>query len=372
MSNMTQQGSEIAEIAEQLKNASENKKVQLIYAFNSTGKTRLSRKFKELVDNKDLEKDELSNHKIFYYNSFTEDLFYWDNGEESVLRIHDNLLTKWLLKEQGLDTRIAKNFQNFTDSSAKLTFDENEISFKTNVDGNMSNIKISKGEESSFIWSIFYTLIDVVVDILNSPESEDDSKISKNLEYIFIDDPVSSLDENHLIKSAVYLAIVINKSSTSLKFIITTHNTLFYNVLYNELKKDKQGYLLNSLEDGKFQLEQKNQDSNTSFFYHLHLKNLIEDAVEHNKIEKYHFMLLRNLYEKTAQFLGYPNWGDLLPKEDDAGKRYARRVMNFYSHSKLSDMSVVDPTPEEKQMVGFLIKHLNDTYKYFNKNKPND
>lgn len=37
-------GNSLTEIAQQLKN--NNKKVQLIYAFNGTGKTRLSREFK--------------------------------------------------------------------------------------------------------------------------------------------------------------------------------------------------------------------------------------------------------------------------------------------------------------------------------------
>ena len=40
-------GKTLPEIAEQLKGA--NKKVQLIYAFNGTGKTRLSREFKKLT-----------------------------------------------------------------------------------------------------------------------------------------------------------------------------------------------------------------------------------------------------------------------------------------------------------------------------------
>lgn len=37
----------LTEIAQQLKDA--DKKVQLIYAFNGTGKTRLSREFKQLI-----------------------------------------------------------------------------------------------------------------------------------------------------------------------------------------------------------------------------------------------------------------------------------------------------------------------------------
>ena len=40
-------GKALTEIARQLKEA--KKKVQLIYAFNGTGKTRLSRDFKQLI-----------------------------------------------------------------------------------------------------------------------------------------------------------------------------------------------------------------------------------------------------------------------------------------------------------------------------------
>ena len=41
----------LTQIAKQLKKA--NKKVQLIYAFNGAGKTRLSRELKNLIDPKD-------------------------------------------------------------------------------------------------------------------------------------------------------------------------------------------------------------------------------------------------------------------------------------------------------------------------------
>jgi wobble nucleotide-excising tRNase len=44
---------------------------------------------------------------------------------------------------------------------------------------------------------------------------------------VFIDDPVSSLDENHLIELAVNLAGLIKTSqSTDLKFIVASHSTL--------------------------------------------------------------------------------------------------------------------------------------------------
>lgn len=68
-------GKSLNEIAKELKN---NKKVQLIYAFNGVGKTRLSKEFKSLISPKINEEDtqELAEKKVLYYNAFTEDLFY--------------------------------------------------------------------------------------------------------------------------------------------------------------------------------------------------------------------------------------------------------------------------------------------------------
>ncbi|CAM3637675.1 hypothetical protein KLVA5327_27035 [Klebsiella variicola subsp. variicola] len=79
-------------VSEKTKEVEETKpvpKVQLIYAFNGTGKTRLSRNFKQWIASKvidvegegedEAEQYELPRKKILYYNAFTEDLFYWDN-----------------------------------------------------------------------------------------------------------------------------------------------------------------------------------------------------------------------------------------------------------------------------------------------------
>jgi hypothetical protein len=106
-------GKTLTEIAQNLRTA--NKKVQLIYAFNGTGKTRLSREFKQLIAPRtdDSEGDdeadlfELAGKNILYYNAFTEDLFYWDNDLEQdadpKLKIQPNLFTDWVLKDQGQD-----------------------------------------------------------------------------------------------------------------------------------------------------------------------------------------------------------------------------------------------------------------------------
>ncbi|MBG8719016.1 anticodon nuclease [Neisseria meningitidis] len=370
-------GKSLTEIAEELKG--NDKKVQLIYAFNGTGKTRLSREFKNLIAPTSSEEPdgEPTRRKFLYYNAFTEDLFFWDNdllaNEAPRLKIQKNSFTDWLLRDNGLDGAVIKNFQYYTDD--KLTPDFNDdfseiaFYFARGNDEQIENIKISKGEESNFIWSIFYVLIRQVIAELNIPEDSEEGRSTDqfdDLEYIFIDDPVSSLDENHLIQQAVDLADLIKLSKPRLKFIITTHNVLFYNVLYNELKKlekEKKSYLLLKNEDGSFDILEKQGDSNKSFSYHLHLKGVIEKAIENQQVERFHFMLLRNLYEKTANFLGYKQRSDILP--EDSRRNYFQRIINFTSHSTLSNEAFAEPTPQEQETVKLLLQHLLDNYNFF-------
>lgn len=376
----------LTEIAQQLKDT--NKKVQLIYAFNGVGKTRLSREFKHLIAPKngnggvsdEAEQAELSRTKILYYNAFTEDLFYWDNDldldAEPKLKIQTNSFTDWVLIEQGQDQNIIANFQRYTDEKLTPHFSEDftEVAFslERGDDESSGNLKISKGEESNFIWSIFYTLLDQVINILNVAEPDDrETNQFDQLEYVFIDDPVSSLDENHLIELAVNLAELIKISDFThgqgLRFIISTHNPLFYNVLFNELGK-KGCYMLVRHEDGTFELNEKDGDSNKSFSYHLYLKQTIEQAIKSNSIQRYHFMLLRNLYEKTANFLGYPKWSELLPGDKQA---YLNRIIQFTSHRTLSNEEIAEPTDPEKQTVKFLLENLLDNYGYWQQEQQN-
>lgn len=356
-------GKSLVEIAQTLKDA--DKKAQLIYAFNGSGKTRLSREFKELIAPKEIdeEQQEETGIKILYYNAFTEDLFYWDNDLEAdsdrKLKIQHNSFTNWVLRVQGQDRNIIGNFQMLTND--KLTpqfnqeFTEVRFSFERGNEDDTEFVKISKGEESCFIWSVFYSLLELTISVLNVAEVvERDTDQFNDLQYVFIDDPVSSLDDNHLIELAVNVAGLIKSSQSNLKFIITTHNPLFYNVLLNELG-DKEGNLLSKNEDGTFELTSKWGDSNKSFSYHLFLKHTIEEAIKSNSIQKYHFTLLRNLYEKTANFLGYPMWSELLP---DDKRLYYKRVIQFTSHSTLSNEVVAEPTGPEKQTVKVLLDHL--------------
>jgi hypothetical protein len=384
-----------------------NKKVQLIYAFNGTGKTRLSRAFRELIapQANDSEQDvvERSRSKLLYYNAFTEDLFYWNNGEEDdtdpKFKIQPNSFTDWILRDRGQDRNIVENFQRYTDDKLTPTFIEQDkashkdgkrIVIKTFPEVEFSfdrgtertgNVKISKGEESNFIWSIFYTLLEEVVSILDEPDpgKRDDNQFD-SLEYVFIDDPVSSLDDSHLIELAVDLAGLIKSSKSDLKYVITTHSPLFYNVLCNELSnkayekqpdetfklsynpnKEFKKYRLEKQADGLFQI--LDQPTDSPFSYHLFLLSELKLAIKGGQIRKYHFSFIRNVLEKMATFLGYNYWPALLPKTAE-GKPdpFANRILNLSSHSAHAGEEVADIEDKDKEKLDVLVKYLIETY----------
>ena len=240
-------------------------------------------------------------------------MFYWDNDlaldAEPKLKIQPNSFTDWILVEQGQEQNAIGNFQRYTDDKLmprfhfepKERFENGKVitvqsatevtfTFETGDELDSGTLKISKGEESNFIWSVFYTLLDQVIAILNVPDPDDrETHEFDNLEYVFIDDPVSSLDDNHLIKLAVDLARLVKSNTSTVKFVITTHNPLFYNVLCNEFGSNdnthsptwKSKWLeksrLEKNKDGSHELIEQPNDS--PFSYHLHLLSQLEEVI---------------------------------------------------------------------------------------------
>ncbi len=392
----------LIEIAQTLKDA--DKKVQLIYAFNGSGKTRLSREFKELIAPKNPEaEEEETKIRIMYYNAFTEDLFYWDNDLDNdtdrKLKIQPNNYTHWVLVQQGQEPNIVAHFQRYT--SDKLTphfneeytikdkdgkdvtipaFSEVRFSFERGDNSDSDSVKISKGEESCFIWSVFYSLLEQTISVLNVPEVGDrETDKFNDLRYVFIDDPVSSLDDTHLIELAVNIAELIKSSqSEKLKFIITTHNPLFYNVLFNEFNnvdarfgfkvKHSAKRRLEKKDDGTFQLYDQSSDS--PFSYHLFLLSELEKAIDSGNIQKYHYNFLRNILEKTSTFLGHKKWRNLLP--EDAQEAYYNRIINLSSHSKHHGEEISIITENDKRVLGFLVGELKRMYGFRSVNYHNE
>ena len=383
-------GKTLTEIAQTLKDA--NKKVQLIYALNGVGKTRPSREVNELVAPKTEGNDEEEKPiKVLYYNAFTEDLFYWDNDlkedKNRELLIRPNKFTHWVFNEQGQDNNVIKHFQHYTNDKLTPRFSEdyNKITFTVDGgnDGVIDNIKISKGEESCLIWCIFFSLLKLVVETRNIAEETDrDTNQFDDLEYIFIDDPVSSLDENHLIELAVNIAELIKSNQSEVKFIITTHNPLFYNVLWNEFNNTDKRYGYKPKYSRKYRLEKYNHGSydlleqakDSPFSYHLLLLSELEKAIESDDIKKYHYNFLRQILEKTSTFLGVVEWKELLtllPNDSEgASDAYYNRIINLCSHGKHSGEETSLITENDKKVLGFLVRGIKETY-HFKKERTN-
>ena len=241
----------------------------------------------------------------------------------------------------------------------------------------IENIKISRGEESIFIWSIFLVMLETILSDLSIRDVEERAiENYNNLKYIFIDDPMSSLDDNNIIEVAISLKELVEKAkSLNIKLIITTHHALFYNVIYNELggsyKKENDGQKKNFVNECCFL---KNNESeyikedvgDTNFGYHHFIKYEIKKAISENKIERYHFTLFRNLLEKTSTYLGYRYWGDLITEEDlKEGEReaYIRRI-NLYSHNKVSDLENAELKEHEKKMLKRLFENFIKDYRW--------
>src|SRR3989338_10822127 len=107
-------------IKENLDSDANKKMISILYAFNSTGKTRLSTTFTELAND----------NKVLCYNAFVEDLFKWDN-ENYILSLDPKSWIVKLIKEQGIEKNISDNFSKIINSKIEPEFNliKGEVTF---------------------------------------------------------------------------------------------------------------------------------------------------------------------------------------------------------------------------------------------------
>ena len=104
------------------------------------------------------------------------------------------------------------------------------------------NIKVSRGEENIFIWCFFLAIVELAMDL--------EIEAYRWVKYIYIDDPISSLDENNAVMVAHHLAQMLAASPQQVKAVVSTHHVLFFNVLCNELKKSRKYFLTRDASGG--------------------------------------------------------------------------------------------------------------------------
>ena len=155
----TQNYKTLQKVAVRLKDDLNSSNFILLYAYNGTGKTRLSMEFK------DWEKKKNERATTLYYNAFTEDLFHWDNDldkdTERYLKINDRSKFFDGFKELAIEDKIYEYLNRYTDIQFKIDYDEWLITFSKEE---QENIKISRGEENMFIWCVFLAICQLVIE----------------------------------------------------------------------------------------------------------------------------------------------------------------------------------------------------------------
>ncbi|HEC1891306.1 TPA: AAA family ATPase [Campylobacter jejuni] len=337
----------------------ERKKYILLFAYNGTGKTRLSAEFKTLGQMLNEETGEKTADTL-YYNAFTEDLFYWDNDLENdtdrFLKLNSDSRFFSGLKELEMESRIRPFLHRYTDFDFTIDYDEYKISFCRNVtiegvSQRIDNIKVSRGEENIFVWCFFLAIMQLVVD-----KEESYSWVK----YIYIDDPISSLDDNNVIAVASHLVNLM--SDADIKVVISSHHTLFYNVLCNEIDNPERLFFQRLTKNGLYILK---DTSNTPLFYHVSLLKELKKVADSGKIYNYHFNILRNVLEKTAAFHGYQHFSSCLRKLDnDDDFIVHKRMVNIMSHGNYSVFEPAPLTDDNKEYFRNILDNFLEDYKF--------
>lgn len=318
----------------------------LIYAYNGTGKTRLSMEFKE-------KGKKSSTRDTLYFNAFTEDLFTWNNDleEDSNRHIRINEKSKFFegFKELALEERIYFYLDRYTNIRFSIDYDKWAISFSKNDN---SNIKISRGEENIFIWCIYLSICELAID---GDESYNWVK------FFYIDDPISSLDENNAIAVASDLAKLLKKGKDKIKTVISSHHGLFFNVLVNELKKDgSKRYFLHRDKVTDIYMLQSTDD--TPFFNHVAILSELQKAMENDKIYTYHFNMLRSVLEKTATFFGSDTFSYCIHGLED--EVLYSRAINLLSHGNYSIYEPKEMVADTKELFKKILSEFLNRYKF--------
>lgn len=337
----------IERVVTRLRNDLNNTDFVLLYAYNGTGKTRLSMAFKDKEKKKKLRPANVNNHVMqplvieeikgdtLYFNAYTEDLFYWDNDlngdTERVLRINSDSKFFAGLRELALEDKIFAYLERYASFNFRIDYEQWTVTFYRD---DVTHIKVSRGEENIFIWCIYLAICELAID-------GDDAGPYSWVKYLYIDDPISSLDDNNAIAVASDLAHLLRRGRGKLKTVISSHHGLFFNVMCNELKKTKPKtyFFYCEKSTGTYTLR---ATEDTPFFHHVAMLSELQQAVASNKIYTHHFNMLRSILEKTSTFFGYSDFSACIHGVED--EVLYSRALNLLSHGKHS-------TYEPREMV---------------------
>lgn len=356
---------ELIDIAKQIKDAKEN--IFLVYAFNGTGKTRLSIEYKELA-REQLEEGKKGRQTGVYYNAYSEDLFVWDNDiehseEKIILRVVPCSLNKYhsLIYEDSVRQKLKPYnpqydfvFHSYEDNPEKGI---EYISFHLD-DTDDKNIKLSRGEERIFVWCFFLALFDT------------EGWADEQNKFIFIDDPVSSLDDHNIFITIFTLLELIEKYFEKRKIIVTTHHIGFATLLSDCLLKGEKADKYKKV--SKVQLLEKNTDSgfelinpkNDVLLYHLRLLQVLDLAITSDNMEIYHLAILRQVLENISSFLGTGQLKYVLEQIGITDPDRMATIINALTHQKVYYPQMDAMVEDNKQIVRDVYNALMTKYNF--------
>lgn len=371
----------------------------LVFAYNGTGKTRLSYDFAHYERREGIPKHTL------YYNAYTEDIFSWNNGLEDGssprLLINRNSSLIQGLAGYNFSDKLRRYLQVFADIDFDFHYDkENEeipdyvvfnkkLKKRVKINGaweeieeDIENIKISRGEERLFVWCFFRCILDQVVG---------GNDAYKDIEYIYIDDPMSSLDDNNVIAFAQQLYSTIRQQLKQeietqragrdnfrrIKFIVSSHHALFFHTMLHGLNADKKlGRYYLSRNKQKDQLVLKSMSDNAPFYYNVAMMSEIKKAIESDRLYTFHFTILRSVMEKIKEFFGHRDFAIILEGIEYKGEKYDHtafsqedltefysRVVNVLTHQG-SMFTPALMNDDNKELATAIFNHLVEKYQF--------
>lgn len=351
-------------LAQKLRGDIKEKHCILLYAYNRTGKTRLSMEFKEQG-----KKGGPAKRDTLYFNAFTEDLFVWnndlDNDVERHLKINADSSFFDGLEDLALDETIAGYLSRYADFDFDIDYENWTVTFRK---GDEESIKISRGEERIFIWCLFMAICERVIDGLVS---------YKWVKHLYIDDPISSLDDNNAIAIACDLASLVRKATTRrgendepapIRTVFSSHHALFFNVMCNELGRTPDGQT--SIKTKRYFLHRPDAEgsytlratTDTPYFHHVATLAELQRCVESDTLYTYHFNALRSILEKTASFLGHDDLRICLAGLDD--EALYNRALNLLSHGKYAITEPVEMVDDNKELFRRILADVLDRFKF--------
>lgn len=372
----------------------------LVFAYNGTGKTRLSYDFAHYG-----RKENASQHTL-YYNAYTEDLFTWDNdfenNTEHHLLINQNSSLIQGLAGSAFSVKLRKYLHVFVDIDFEFHYQEDggeipdyvvfskKIKQRVKINGEwneieneVDNIKISRGEERLFVWCFFRCILDQVIG---------GNDAYKDIEYIYIDDPMSSLDDNNVIAFGEQLYSVIRQQLKQemdaqkagkenfrrIKFVVSSHHALFFHTMLHGLIGDRKlgRYYLSRNKQTNNPVLKDMSDSDSPFYYNVAMLSEIKKAIESDKLYTFHFTVLRSVMEKIKEFFGHRDFSIILEGITYKGETYDQtafsqedliefysRVMNVLTHQG-SMFTPALMNEDNKELATAIFNHLVSKYQF--------